>query len=967
MLKDALGGSDASAVRAGLAGVSRRFFHTRSGYEATFLLGHHYFDHGDAMLAARTLQRLAEAGQSRGEFEPALSLTMAASWLQAGVPDKAREALIALRQHNPALRVTVAGRETPIFTNDAEALDWLVKLAGTSPTAVGGWADRWLMFRGDAARNASMPGSAPLLNMRWRVLSTDDPQEEKKLGQQWTKHPDYGGPMIPALHPLAVGDVLLMRTLETLLAVDIATGKLLWEVPVDEPDERSAGNDTATSQQFQIRQQIMAAGGNPRVTSDMTYGTLSSDGRSVFSVEDAGAESASPASMVAGGRAVFIGGGVFRVRGRGIFLNGFNGNNEEQPALCNVLAAHDIRTGKLKWQIGGPAGPHALPLAGTFFLGPPLPLHSRLYALAENEQDKGVIRLLALDAATGVDANGKPRWSQPLAMSDDELGNDPPRRLAGASPSYADGILVCPTASGAIVGVDLTTRSLLWGHCFSNEGNNGRRNMGMFPAMMSRVSEPQATHWLDDSVSICEGRVLTTPDESEWLYCLGLLDGELLWKCRRKDDMYVACVDRDKVLLVGRNAVRAVRLADGQPAWDGRVVSLPGGSAPSGRGFLSHDRYFVPLSSAEVVGIDLAAGKIVQTAKSRKGIVPGNLVCFKGNVISQGLEGVDAYYQLDAVSADVGRRLAANPNDAEALSLQGEILLDKGKRSQAIASFVRANELQGDPRTRELLRDTILEGLRSDFARYRDQAWRYERLADDASQRAAFLRAMAVGLRKSGELSAAFDYYEKLTDAEPKRLPLDEIDKSLLVRRDCWLFSQLGELRRDARGETAEKIDRAVAARFEAAKAAKSPDRLQRFVDTFGNQPAAAEARGELIRRLDAAGQRLEAELAALPAGERGALAARKSPRSPRQNATPIGRSERSKSKRGKSATPRETTMAASRSLSAATAIRASVTCRCSSTTIAARFSPTTGWGTRSGKYRWPPTTSNSITPSIRR
>jgi hypothetical protein len=30
MLKDALGGSDASAVRAGLAGVSRRFFHTRS-------------------------------------------------------------------------------------------------------------------------------------------------------------------------------------------------------------------------------------------------------------------------------------------------------------------------------------------------------------------------------------------------------------------------------------------------------------------------------------------------------------------------------------------------------------------------------------------------------------------------------------------------------------------------------------------------------------------------------------------------------------------------------------------------------------------------------------------------------------------------------------------------------------------------------------------------------------------------
>ena len=44
---------------------------------------------------------------------------------------------------------------------------------------------------------------------------------------------------------------------------------------------------------------------------------------------------------------------------------------------------------------------------------------------------------------------------------------------------------------------------------------------------------------------------------------------------------------------------------------------------PSGRGFLAGDRYFLPLSNAEVVGIDLGAGKIVQVAKSRKGERPG--------------------------------------------------------------------------------------------------------------------------------------------------------------------------------------------------------------------------------------------------------------------------------------------------------------------------------------------------------
>ena len=84
------------------------------------------------------MRRLFETEQSIEEFEPALSLTMAACWLQAGMPDKARETLVALRERHPSLRVTIAGRETPIFTNNAEAVDWLVKLIGAQPIDGGG-------------------------------------------------------------------------------------------------------------------------------------------------------------------------------------------------------------------------------------------------------------------------------------------------------------------------------------------------------------------------------------------------------------------------------------------------------------------------------------------------------------------------------------------------------------------------------------------------------------------------------------------------------------------------------------------------------------------------------------------------------------------------------------------------------------------------------------------------------------
>ena len=105
------------------------------------------------------------------------------------------------------------------------------------------------------------------------------------------------------------------------------------------------------------------------------------------------------------------------------------------------------------------------------------------------------------------------------------------------------------------------------------------------------------------------------------------------------------------------------------PAWSGRrscwwaaaacgpvgwpTASLPGAADSiafpttarrrrSGRGFLPQradagsSRYFLPLSNAEVVGIDLAAGKIVQVSKSRQGNVPGNLICHRGKSSPRG-------------------------------------------------------------------------------------------------------------------------------------------------------------------------------------------------------------------------------------------------------------------------------------------------------------------------------------------
>ena len=72
------------------------------------------------------------------------------------------------------------------------------------------------------------------------------------------------------------------------------------------------------------------------------------------------------------------------------------------------------------------------------------------------------------------------------------------------------------------------------------------------------------------------------------------------------------------VVLVGRNSIDAINLEDGSKAWGGRSISLPSGAGVCGHGCYSGGQYFVPLSSGEVMTIDLESGKVLGTAKSRR-------------------------------------------------------------------------------------------------------------------------------------------------------------------------------------------------------------------------------------------------------------------------------------------------------------------------------------------------------------
>ena len=583
--RDKLSRAVAAGDDEGLKQISAQLFHTRAGYEATYLFALYQMDHGEPLAAALTLKRLRGAGAAAEAFEPGLSLTQAACYYQAGMTADCQQVLVDLKRSLGKPRLPLPAADAAWFEQDSEAPAWLAKLTGLQRNAAALETDRWAMFRGDAARNAATTGGVPLLNLRWRVDVTDDREGLGKALLELENHyREQGMALFSALHPLAIGDKILMRTAKYVLAVDFQSGKRIWQT-----EEESADEDAASPNRFNMFRGRFNNMSQPvqygqRIWDDAAYGTMSSDGRLLFVVEE----------LPLGVAPQYNG---FMMGGR---------NDASSRGITNRLAAYDIHGdgepthgGKMQWRSDDE---ETLQKIEAFFLGPPLPLRGKLYVMAEVKDE---IRLLALEAATG-----KLLWSQQLAMVESNILQDPIRRLAGVSPSYGDGVLICPTGSGCVVAVDLATRSLLWGYPYTHPGEpmTGRRGRGnAFQFNNFNNGNGPMSRWLDGTATIVNGRVLVTPAEADTLYCLNLADGKPLWDKPRhvaqgengeqSEYFYIACVHKGVVVLVGRNAIDAFNLEDGKKAWGGRSISIPTGISVCGRGCYTGGQYLVPLSS----------------------------------------------------------------------------------------------------------------------------------------------------------------------------------------------------------------------------------------------------------------------------------------------------------------------------------------------------------------------------------
>ncbi len=418
-----------------LARVSRNYFYTEPGYQATLLLGHHYLEIGQPVSAASCFSLLIQDPEARQRFEPEVSVLLASCWLLSGNRAEAQATLEELAALSPQARVRLLDREVPLFSQPEQALDWLVDLIGSSTLAGYKSVDDWLMFRGNPERNASSGTGFPLPYARWYVPTVNNPQHERLAQQRYQNRLSNGESIIPALQPIAVGDTVVVRSLDQMVGIDIKTGKRVWEFPAWVRDSLM----DVERQSQQVRQDRTEDWHvDQRMWRDHLYGQIASNGRQVFVIDQPGY--AAPINQ------------------QSVVNRGFVIRSPVAGRVTNELKAVELaRQGAFCWEVGGDTGGKVPELAGCFFLGPPLVLENELYILAELG---GAIRLIVL-----AQQSGELLWSQQIAAIDvtHPVTEDRLRRLAGATPSASNNIVVCPTSAHGLVAVDRTTRSLLWG------------------------------------------------------------------------------------------------------------------------------------------------------------------------------------------------------------------------------------------------------------------------------------------------------------------------------------------------------------------------------------------------------------------------------------------------------------------------------------------------------------------------
>ncbi|MBY0228622.1 MAG: PQQ-binding-like beta-propeller repeat protein, partial [Gemmataceae bacterium] len=371
-------------------------------------------------------------------------------------------------------------------------------------------------------------------------------------------------------------------------------------------------------------------------------------------------------------------------------------------------------------------------------------------------------------------------------------------------------------------------------------------------------------HFQTTAPVVVNGKVVFAAPDARAIHCVSIRDGSRVWhSTREEDDLYLGGVFGGKVVIVGRKSTRALNLANGNVLW--RIEH----GEPSGQGAATNTvaagdiLYFLPIRAnavkePEILSINLDKGMVHAHTRSRKKEVPGNLVFFEGQVISQNQHEVVAYPQLEVQLARLDKEVKEKPDDPKLLTERGDYRLDKGDLGNAIEDLRKALASKAiDAPTKAKARGKLFEAFTDLFQRDFDRAERYldefddlckvelgtstgaERtalIAEGKARRANFLCLVGKGKEAQGKLVEAFNRYLELGQRADGDLIQVVDEPSVKAAPDVWAqgrFEAMVKNAKDAKQKAA--LEAEIQARWEKDAKGKGTKELRTFVALFGS------------------------------------------------------------------------------------------------------------------------------------
>jgi tetratricopeptide (TPR) repeat protein len=884
--------------------ITKKYAHTKAGAEAIKLLGDYKFDRGEYMPALLCYSKLISR---MGEEQVPSTILAKAAWAAHLAPPSSSGQNTITSSNVPSEKelwkmLRARTREVQFGEQAVPVEDLQEHVAKLDRSHLEQNVADSLLYRATPSRNNQLVGGPAFMTREWGVSllydkgdsnSIDLARDNLRKAKEILKTQNQ--PIIPAFSPIALTaltqkgkkqPLLIYKNYFGVTAIDLRNGSLTWMSPSSWSLQRmlgSSGSKHTTLGSWVTSYQSL----HPQMFfENSTVGTLSTDGQFVYVVEDLAVPPMPQQNM---NGMVFRGGGVPNQAS-------LDKDLEDTVAHNRLYALSLARSGALTWALGEEEKD---PLRDHYFLGPPLPLAGKLYVLADKQQE---IRLICLDlsvlAKGGKNVQGAIVSTQTLGMTQEKMENDPLRRTWAAHLAYGEGILVCPTNTGAVFGVNLLDNSLVWAYPYRDKSdtpeqpgmNNGRIVRGGIPpgwqigpdGQLHPILSRQQNSWKVTAPVISDGKVVFAAPDARTVHCINLRDGSHVWhKSKLDDDLYLGNVYNGKVLIVGKKSVRALSLSTGEPLWQLET------GLPSGQGIGSDNVYYLPVAEAakskeaQIVGIDMDQGKIVSSSKVRSGAeVPGNLLFAEGKVISVTAYGpkaegeVVAYPQLKVKIAEMDDRIAKNPNDPNALTERGELRLDKGDLSGAIDDLSTA--LKNNPskelrdKARAKLYDTLTVYIADHFNDAEQYLKDYEELckldldgapesergkleAEQRRRRATYLWLVGKGREEQGRLVEAFEKYQDFAKEAGKQSELVPAvdDRQVKAAPDVWSRGRILAMMNNAKPEHRQPLEKLIADKWSKLRDTNDLAELRAFVRMFGSvSDAGKEARLELVERL---------------------------------------------------------------------------------------------------------------------